>query len=502
MNIYWGDLHNHCAISYGSGSSRLALDNARRHLDFCSITGHAFWPDMPMNLDLQNPWGFVGTHLGGFAKLKHFWKELLSELQRANRPGSFVTLPSYEWHSLLCGDYNCYAPNFDLELVDAPDACALARRIGRKRREFMLLPHHCGYACGHRGLNWKYFDETRSPLAEIYSNHGCGEADDAPFPYYHSMGPRTGESMLREGLAAGRRFGFYASSDNHDGYPGHYGHGRVGVFAERLDNDSIWRALKERRTVASTGVKMLVNVDVGDAGVGGISSTRTRRPLRIGIEGDAPIEIVELIEGGAGRWRIRRLETPIVEPVFAAGRFKIKLEAGWGHGAEVTRWDIHGRLLHARIREVSGCFRFSTWDPAAERSTEQVARSSSNSFEWTGRTVPNPSAAMGGTHFHAGGTQAIVLDIDGDRHARLQFTVGGRDFDVAVRELVRGSIVRHLGGIASPAIKIHRAIPEREFATEIVIPDYAPFPSERAFAYLRIRQTDGHTVWASPVWFE
>lgn len=75
MNQYWGDLHNHCAISYGSSTLKRALNNARAHLDFCTITGHAFWPDMPMDIKTQanalrwrcravaNPAGHMGgTH--------------------------------------------------------------------------------------------------------------------------------------------------------------------------------------------------------------------------------------------------------------------------------------------------------------------------------------------------------------------------------------------------------------------------------------------------------
>ena len=34
-NLYWGDLHNHCAVSYGSGTATRALANAKEHLDFC-----------------------------------------------------------------------------------------------------------------------------------------------------------------------------------------------------------------------------------------------------------------------------------------------------------------------------------------------------------------------------------------------------------------------------------------------------------------------------------
>ncbi len=47
LHAYYGDLHNHCGISYGHGSLEDALLNAREQLDFCSVTGHALWPDMP-----------------------------------------------------------------------------------------------------------------------------------------------------------------------------------------------------------------------------------------------------------------------------------------------------------------------------------------------------------------------------------------------------------------------------------------------------------------------
>ena len=47
FNIYYGDLHNHGSISYGHGSIEEAFLNAKEQLDFCSVIGHALWPDMP-----------------------------------------------------------------------------------------------------------------------------------------------------------------------------------------------------------------------------------------------------------------------------------------------------------------------------------------------------------------------------------------------------------------------------------------------------------------------
>lgn len=65
---YYGDIHNHCGISYGHGSLDDAIKNAMQKLDFCSITGHAHWCDMPEpNERIAH---IIDFHIVGFAKLK------------------------------------------------------------------------------------------------------------------------------------------------------------------------------------------------------------------------------------------------------------------------------------------------------------------------------------------------------------------------------------------------------------------------------------------------
>ena len=46
-HIYFGDIHNHCNLTYGHGDMRDAFDAAKQQLDFLSVTPHAMWPDMP-----------------------------------------------------------------------------------------------------------------------------------------------------------------------------------------------------------------------------------------------------------------------------------------------------------------------------------------------------------------------------------------------------------------------------------------------------------------------
>lgn len=38
LNLYWGDLHNHCNLTYGHGDMRSAFEAARQQLDFVSVT--------------------------------------------------------------------------------------------------------------------------------------------------------------------------------------------------------------------------------------------------------------------------------------------------------------------------------------------------------------------------------------------------------------------------------------------------------------------------------
>lgn len=84
MQIYWGDLHNHCGITYGYGSQANALARASDHLDFCAITGHAMWPDI---VERNEETSFiVDFHQAGFKKLRDHWDEVRKEIAEANGP--------------------------------------------------------------------------------------------------------------------------------------------------------------------------------------------------------------------------------------------------------------------------------------------------------------------------------------------------------------------------------------------------------------------------------
>ena len=499
MGLFWGDIHAHCAVSYGKGTPERAIDIAHQHLDFCSITGHAFWPDMPM--DLAHYDHVVTLHLAGFAKLRHYWKDLLSLLREATIPGRFVAFPSYEWHSMEFGDHNCYFNSWDARLTDGPDVDALERNLRGQGMDFMMLPHHCGYVRGFRGVNWDVFRPDRSPLVEIYSNHGAAEADDAYYEYHHSMGPRVGESMIREGLQRGHRFGFIASTDNHDGYPGHYGHGRVGVFAERLDADSIWEAFRKRRTIAATGAKIAVDTRLGTGSIGETVAFSDGMPLLIQVTGTAPIHTVEIVEGTGDRWQVRRLPVPALASEFTPGRYKVKIEAGWGRGTVSTDWHIEACVRNGDLMGCDPCFRNSATLDGENTACDEMLEMTNARAAWRCRSMPNAAGLLGGTHFSAGGPQSVVLDIAATEETRLVVTSGDLSLDVPLPQLAARSTGRQTAGIGSTALKVHRAIPEREYSFRYQEP-YTPLDESPGFLYLRVTQVDGQMAWASPVWYE
>ncbi|MFU8888904.1 MAG: hypothetical protein ACNA8N_09915 [Trueperaceae bacterium] len=499
MRTYWGDLHAHCAVSYGFGTAERALANAAAHLDFCSITGHAFWPDMPTDLERND--ATMLKHLGGFAKLQRFWPALLGAAAAAERPGVFVALPSYEWHSMRHGDHNCYAAGPGLPLLDADTPAGLEAALRAAGVDPLVLPHHIGYAAGWRGIDWSVFDGRRSPVLEIFSSHGASEADDAPYPYDENMGFRHGPSTARAGLVAGHRFGFQAGSDSHDGYPGHYGHGRVGVLAERLGRAELVEALRARRTIASTGPKVAVDFELDGAGIGQAVRRRDAMRLHLRVRACDTLTRLELIEGDRDGWRVRPLPVVPAASRFVAGRHLVRVEAGWGRHGTISDWNLAARVHRGRLLAATPYFRYAGYGNDEPEASEAVLEVGDAHVTWRCRARAVPSGATsGGTHHAAGGPQTMLLEIDGDEATELAVRGGGVEVRASLPALAAGSRGCFVDGLASPALVVQRAAPEREWAAlhDLTI---AP-PAAGGFVYLRILQADGQAAWASPVFLD
>jgi hypothetical protein len=495
--LYWGDLHSHCSISYGHGTVAQALARAQQQLDFCSVTGHAFWPDMPTDRSVYAE--IIDYHREGFARLARNWDQLLIQQVDASEDGRFVVLPSYEWHSCQFGDHNVYAPGPELALQDAPDLPTLREWAGRNNS--LLIPHHIGYKAGYRGINWRHFNADRSPFVEIFSLHGCSESETAPYPMLHDMGPRDTGSTAEAGWRMGHRFGIIGSTDHHSGYPGSHGDGRMGVFATSLTRDALWEAFLARRVFAATGDKIDARLFVDDAWIGSEIQQPGRRHLRLEVHGCDTLDRVEVLKNG----RVLRRFFPECAVISETPqRYRLRLTWGWGRKEQPVGWQAALNLSEGTIHQVDSCFSGppvvapvkQVGDreiPDEDDLPHELLETTPHSCVWRSVTIGNP------TMRHET-TQALSLEIEAPLSAQLTLEINGQKYVHQLEELLRQGQSHFLRGWLSEAVRVGPLVPVAECRLQAEFDDQ---PEQEVDLYrLRAAQTNGQWVWLTPIWAE
>ncbi len=494
LRPYFGDLHNHCDISYGRGSLDEAWANARLQLDFASVTGHAHWPDMPPR---EGRLAYlVDYHERGFERLASVWDEVQEKTEAAHEDGRFVSFLSFEWHSMRHGDYCIYYDGARGEIVRAPDIAAMRTAIDVVRAaggRAMMIPHHVCYVPGYRGVHWPDFDARYSPVVEIVSMHGCAECDDAPRPYLHSMGPRDDRGSMRAGLRAGHRFGVIGSTDHHAAWPGSHDHGRLGVWAPELTRDGIWRALEARRTWALTGDRIELAFALNGAPMGAELPDTPERRLEVEVRAGGALDYVEVVKDGVA-WARRDGLGAAAEssPRF---RGKLALRLGWGEAGEPTPWRARVAVRNGRLLGVEPRLR---GEEQPESRWGFDGRFHFAELEHAGDVVTLSTRSWKNPTTRTDTTQGLALELEGDGETRLEAEVNGEKLAVSLAELRHGPRAGFLDGFVSPAWQLSRAVPEAEYAWrcgwEDVDPDARP-----AHYYVRVRQRDDQWAWSSPV---
>ncbi len=492
MSIYFGDLHNHCNISYGFGDIENALSEAKQHLDFCSVTGHAMWPDMPTN-DKRLEY-FIDYHKKGFKKLKENWQKTKSIVDSYNTE-DFVTFHSYEIHSNEFGDYHVISPNKNIEIKYCRTPLDLFKAI-KKDSDVIIVPHHTAYIKGYRGINWDGFDELASPLVEIFSKHGCAFSDTAPYPYYHTMGPRVYEGTAIYGLSLGKKFSFIGSTDHHAGYPGSYGDGRLAVHATKKDRKSIWEALKKGNTYALTGDKIECYFTINGHKMGSKIYESGIRDISLSVKGCDAIEKVTIYKNE----KVWKIINPNEEDEDSVGLFKISLEFGWGFSEDIIEWETNIRITNGKIKAIEPCFRgASVLSP--EKNIEKNAvinkfgnrlvKKADNNFELFCKTAKNIST------LHPQTCLAIV-ELEGDYNSMLHLNINGKQKKFTLSELVNGSKAFFMNGMASEAVLIHRAVPKNKYMIEYNAQDTAE--KDLDYYFCEVQQKNMQFAWVSPIY--
>lgn len=493
LRPFYGDIHNHSDLSYGHGSFPDALKKAALQLDFVSVTGHAHWPDMPV--DDPSVAHIVDFHVKGFAKLRAGWSEHYNTLRAADRDGAFTVFPGYEIHSGAHGDYTIVLADLDsgpLELADDPAGlkAALGARYGDRAFAF---PHHIGYRTGARGINWDSFDPELSPFVEMFSMHGCAESSESDRGYLHSMGPVDGLSTMAQGLAQGHFFGIVGNTDHHSGFPGSYGHGRMALYAESHDRDQFWRAMQGRRTNALTGDRIHLLAQIDEAIQGETIAARDGAVLGIEAIAGGAIDHIDVVRNG----RLWRRISPAITPAPVAAEpdeTLIHLELGWGTRGDSHDWDVTLQLDGGAIEAVEPRFRGPEIVSPLEGadSGHALPRIACN-----GDAVTVTVTAEANPNNTTPTTQGVMVRAHVPEGAAIRARLSGQETTIPAARLYQGAKSGNLGPIDSPAWRFHQLPRPADWQWRGEVPLGSLTPGETI--YLRLRQNSGQMAWTSPI---
>ena len=284
--LYWGELHCH---SWGDTTLELMSEPnfkvhpARRHeqarqvgrLDFCA-PGPMSAPD-----DADRP---------------EVWQAHRDAFRANDEPGAYVPFLAYEAHPGRGGDRNViFLQQESTHLPMKAPMDDVMRAYGA--RADVLLEAHIGGG----PPNWTAYPTEEAPLVEVTSGHGGFEW------------------VLQRALRHGHHPAVIGSSDVHLptlGAPmaAHcfrgrfneefnirdtaFGSGQVaGVYAAARARESIWQALRDRQTFATTGARIILDVRANGQPAGGIVETAGPVDVCVRAHACAPIERVDLLRG-------------------------------------------------------------------------------------------------------------------------------------------------------------------------------------------------------------
>lgn len=282
--LLWADLHQHSNLSDGTGKPdelyRYARDVA--NLDVMALTDHDHHGLRPLG---PSP-----------------WKEVRDATEDFYNPGAFVTFLGYEWTNWSYGHRNVYYKSSAGEVLSMADSSSNAPQElwdGLQKGEAMTIAHHTGG--GPVPIDWTVApDPDFEYLVEIASVHGSSECAGCPKEIYR---PVEG-AFVQDALERGYRLGFIGAGDGHIGHPGEtYGliGGLAGIYAEERTRESVWEALRARRTYATSGARIVLTVRVGEHWMGeefDFLDVADSFEVDFEVVGTEPVDRVELIVDG------------------------------------------------------------------------------------------------------------------------------------------------------------------------------------------------------------
>ncbi len=263
-----GDVHMHSAASDATGPPDEILARAWvRGLDYGVMTDHDNIVGHPQPVSEQDELAW------------------LSDL--FNEKKGFSTLQAYEWTTPPIpkgfGHRNVYFRDYPPDCwCKYKGRCHNSAALFHKLRhgKAIAIPHHTKWT----GTDWDGVDEEIQRQFEMVSVHGANET--TALQPIRSRGTMKGMAA-QDGLAKGLHFGFVAGSDAH-GLLWHHGIARKRnpwlsaltiAYATECSRHEIFDAIYDRRTTATSGVRILVESVVAKTPMG--SSVSTTAPVLV-----------------------------------------------------------------------------------------------------------------------------------------------------------------------------------------------------------------------------
>lgn len=287
LHFYFGDIHQHSALSDGVGTADECFTRSAAifHYDFAALTDHEWFTS---NQVLPSEWE---------------WIKMVC--QQVTIPGKFIAIPAYEWTSARLpggfGHKNVYFPNFDAPVFSLRSDAKTPADLFRLIEPFgaIAIPHHIGWT----GTDWESFDSGLQPVSEIVSTHGAFEYMGNE-PIMHRGG--LPGNFVRDGLLMGKKFGLVGGSDGH-GLKWHHGvgykesefeSGLTVVIAPENSLSAIFEAFRARRVYATSGSRIFIDFRINGEWMGSDLTAFQQPVVALRVMGSASLHKVEVIRDG------------------------------------------------------------------------------------------------------------------------------------------------------------------------------------------------------------
>lgn len=479
--LYWADFHAQSGETVGTNS---ATDYFRfaRDLAFLDAVGHQG---------------------NDFQITPEFWRGLNDLYDGFDAPGRFVTMPGYEWsgNTALGGDRNVFF-----------------RQTGRpiRRSSHALVPDHSDigtdcHTAGELFAALRREGEDAITFAHVggrYADLGVAHdpAIETAVEVHSSWG--TFEWIANDAFDLGCRVGIVANSDGHKGRPGAESPGAslfgalgglTALLMPELSREAVFSALRARRHYATTGARLLLDVE---ARFEGGEAIRFQADPALGRTGFGPATTASM-----------------GEILHAPPGVTLRLSAGVSASAPIERLEIrNGRdILHVlrpyteaelgrRIRvvwsgaEYRGRFRLTSWDGRAVLDGNAFERAGPVNFfnrdrvlrREDDRTLSWSSITTGN---FAGFDATLRHGSDGT--LRLETTQG--NVEVPVAEIGHEPLRFEFGGLER-RLQIYR-LPDvnPHLAWRMEVPVAVGAGRDNPL-YVSVVTEDGHQAWSSPIY--